>query len=99
MASPQALSVTDRRLVAAWAADCAERALGLFQADAPAHPGPRRSIERARAFACGDLDAAEAIRRRGGTEDAVGPVSAAAAAAAKAAGQAGAVAHMGAHAL
>ncbi len=28
MGSPQSLSEADRRLVAAWAADCAERVLG-----------------------------------------------------------------------
>ncbi len=31
--SPQTLSEADRRLVAAWAADCAERVLGLFEAE------------------------------------------------------------------
>ena len=30
MRSPQTLSEAERRLVAAWAADCAERVLGLF---------------------------------------------------------------------
>ena len=34
MASPQALSEADRRLLALWAADCAERVLPLFEADA-----------------------------------------------------------------
>lgn len=33
--SPQTLSEADRRIVAAWAADCAERVLGLFEAEAP----------------------------------------------------------------
>ncbi|WP_342769113.1 putative immunity protein [Flexivirga caeni] len=35
MSSPQTLSEADRRLVAGWAADCAERVLGLFEAEAP----------------------------------------------------------------
>lgn len=35
MASPQALSEPDRRLVSLWAADCAERVLPLFEAEAP----------------------------------------------------------------
>ncbi len=35
MPSPQTLSEADRRLVALWAADCAERVLPLFEAEAP----------------------------------------------------------------
>ena len=35
MGSPQSLSETDRRVVAAWAADCAEHVLALFHAEAP----------------------------------------------------------------
>lgn len=98
--SPQTLSEADRRLVAAWAADCAERVLGLFEAEAPGDDRPRAAIARAQAFARGELDTAEEIRRRF-----VGGVPAsemktpAAAAAARAAGQAVAICHMGAHAL
>lgn len=100
MGSPQTLSEADRRLVAAWAADCAERVLGLFEADAPDDDRPRALVARARSFARGELSAAEGIRRRfsGG----VGPGQvrgSASAAAARAAGQAAAVCHMGAHAL
>lgn len=100
MRSPQTLSEADRRLVAAWAADCAERVLGLFEAEAPADDRPRAAIARARAFARGELNTAEEIRRRfvGGVP--AGEVKApAAAAAARAAGQAVGVCHMGAHAL
>jgi hypothetical protein len=98
--SPQTLSEADRRLVAAWAADCADRVIGLFEAEAPDDGRPRALIARTRAFARGELNTAEEIRRRfaGG----VGPgdvTSPAAAAAARAAGQAVAVCHMGAHAL
>lgn len=98
--SPQTLSEADRRLVAAWAADCAERVLGLFEAEAPADDRPRVAIARARAFARGELNTAEEIRRRfvGGVP--AGEVKApAVAAAARAAGQAVAICHMGAHAL
>ena len=100
MGSPQTLSEADRRLVAAWAADCAERVLGLFEAEAPGDDRPRAAIARARAFARGELNTAEEIRRRfvGGVP--AGEVKApAAAAAARSAGQAVAVCHMGAHAL
>jgi hypothetical protein len=100
MPSPQTLSEVDRRIVAAWAADCAERVLWLFEAEAPDDPRPRDAIARTRAFARGELDVATEIRRRfaggGAARDVHGP---AAVAAARAAGQAAAVAHMGAHAL
>ena len=64
MNSPQTLSEADRRVVAAWAADCAERVLGLFEAEAPEDGRPRDAIARARAFAGGELGVAEMIRRR-----------------------------------
>jgi hypothetical protein len=100
MTSPQALSETDRRLVAAWAADCAERVLPLFEQEAPDDDRPRDGIARTRAFARGELNAAGEIRRRfvaGRAAQAV--TSPAARAAAWSAGQASGVAHMGAHAL
>src|SRR6478752_5634477 len=62
--SPQTLSEGDRRLVAAWAADCAERVLGLFEAAAPEDRRPREAIARTRSFARGELDVAEEIRQR-----------------------------------
>lgn len=100
MASAQALSEEDRRVVAAWAADCAERVLALFEAEAPTDDRPRDAIERARAFARGELDTAGEIRRRFVAGRAAKDVSSPAAiAAARAAAQAAGVAHMGAHAL
>jgi len=98
--SPQALSEADRRTVAGWAADCAERVLPLFEAEAPDDDRPRDAIARARAFSRGELRAADEIRRRfvaGRAANAV--TSPAAVAAARAAAQASGVAHMGAHAL
>lgn len=98
--SPQTLSEADRRLVAAWAADCAERVLRLFEAEAPDDDRPRALIARTRAFARGELNIAEEIRRRFAGGVGVGDVQApAAAAAARAVAQAVAVCHMGAHAL
>src|SRR6478609_6473016 len=100
MLSSQSLSEADRRIVAAWAADCAERVLVLFETEAPADDRPRDAIARARAFARGELDAAEEIRRRFVAGRAAHAVSSpAAVAAARSATQAAAVAHMGAHAL
>jgi hypothetical protein len=100
MGSPQTLSEADRRCVAFWAADCAERVLPIFEAAAPGDDRPRALIARARAFARGQLGTAEAIRRRfAGGVGATEVTAPAAAAAARAAGQAAAVCHMGAHAL
>jgi hypothetical protein len=98
--SPQTLTEADRRLAAAWAADCAERVLGLYEAEAPGDSRPRSLIARTRAFARGELRTAEEIRRRfvGGVP-ASEMTAPAAAAAARAAGQAVATCHMGAHAL
>lgn len=98
--SPQTLSEADRRIVAGWAADCAERVLECFEAEAPADSRPRDAIARARAFASGELGVAEEIRRRFVGGAAAREVSSpAAVAAARAAGQAASVPHMGAHAL
>jgi hypothetical protein len=98
--SRQALSEADRRAVAAWAADCAERVLAVFEAEAPGDDRPRDAIARTRAFARGELGAAGEIRRRFVAGRAAREVRApAAVAAARAAAQASAVAHMGAHAL
>ena len=99
MGSPQTLSEADRRIVAVWAADCAERVLALFEAEAPEDRRPREAIARTRAFARGELGVAEGIRRRFGGGSAARDVSAPAAAAARAAGQAASIPHMGAHAL
>jgi hypothetical protein len=100
MGSPQTLSEAHRRIVAVWAADCAERVLWVFEAEAPQDGRPRDAIARTRAFARGELGVAEEIRRRliatGAARDVKAP---AAAAAARAAGQAAAIPHMGAHAL
>lgn len=98
--SAQTLSESDRRLVAEWAAACAERVLWLFEAESPNDDRPRAAIARTRAFSRGELETASGIRQRfGGGGVARETKSPAAAAAAKAAGQASAICHMGAHAL
>lgn len=100
MASPQTLDDADRRLVALWAADCAERVLPLFEAEAPEDDRARDGVERTRAYGRGELDAAGEIKRRFDASRAAQSVkSPAAVAAARAVGQASGVAHMGAHAL
>lgn len=50
----------DRRLLALWAADCAERVLPLFKNAEPEDDRPRNAIEAARAWARGDLKMTEA---------------------------------------
>lgn len=100
MLSRQALSETDRRLVATWAADCAERVLPLFEEEAPDDDRPRDAITRARAYGAGELSTADEIRRRFVAGRAAKSVTAPAAiAAARSAAQASGVAHMGAHAF
>lgn len=100
MLSPQSFSEDDRRRVAAWAADCAERVRPLFESEAPEDDRPGDAIARARGFAAGQLTAADEIRQRFiAGRAAQSTTSPAGAAAARAAAQAAGVAHMGAHAL
>lgn len=99
MTSPQSLTEDERRAVALWAADCAERVLHLFEAEAD-DDRAREGIERTRSFGRGELGAAGEIRRRfEAGRSAQSATSPAAVAAARAAGQASGVAHMGAHGL
>jgi hypothetical protein len=93
------LSEDDRRLLAVWAADCADRTLPLFEAKAPADVRPREAIAGARAFAGGELRIgrarALAVAAHAAAREVEDP---AAIAAARAAGHAAATAHMGSHA-
>ncbi|MFK3677442.1 putative immunity protein [Microbacterium sp. NPDC090218] len=90
----------DRRIVAVWAAACAERVLPLFEAEAPEDDRARDAIARTRAFARGELTAAGEIRRRFVAGRAArSATTPAGVTAARSAAQAAGVAHMGAHAL
>ena len=93
------LSEDDRRVLAVWAADCAERTLSLFEAQAPSDTRPREAISGLRTFARGEMGIglvrALAARAHAAARDVEDP---AAAAAARAAGQAAGTAHMAAHA-
>lgn len=93
------LSEDDRRVLAVWAADCAERTLPLFEAQAPNDTRPREAIDGLRAFARGEMRIgpvrALSARAHAAAREVGDP---AAVAAARAAGQAAAVAHMAAHA-
>jgi hypothetical protein len=48
------LTDDDRRRLAAWAADCAERVLPLFEERVPADTSPRDALDGTRAFARGE---------------------------------------------
>ena len=92
------LGEDDRRVLAVWAADCAERTLPLFEAQAPSDLRPRDAIDGIRAFARGEMRIgpvrALAARAHAAAREVGDP---AAVAAARAAGQAAGVAHMAAH--
>lgn len=49
------LTDEDHRLLALWAAACAEHVLGLFETARPGDPRPRQAIEAARAWAGGQM--------------------------------------------
>jgi hypothetical protein len=92
------LADSDHRLVALWAAACAEHVLHLFEAAQPSDPRPRRTIASARAWARGEMTMSQA-RAAAGANAAARELSGAARWAAYAAGQAVAVSHVPAHEL
>ncbi|HET7466213.1 MAG TPA: hypothetical protein VFL29_06085, partial [Candidatus Dormibacteraeota bacterium] len=49
------LTDDDHRLLALWAADCAEHVLHHFEAERPDDDRPRRAIEQARAWVRGEV--------------------------------------------
>ncbi len=92
--------MANHRLLASWAADCAERVLPLFDRSHPDDDRPRIAIETARAWSRGEITvgeartasvAAHAAARQAANE--------AATAAARASGHAVATAHMADHSL
>ena len=92
------LTDSDHRLLAFWAADCAEHVLHLFESVRPLDPRPRRTIESTRAWARGEMTMSQA-RAAAGANAAARDLSGAARYAAYAAGQAVAVSHVPAHEL
>jgi hypothetical protein len=93
------LTDSDHRLLAWWAAACAEHVLHLFEAVQPSDPRPRQAIELARAWARGEIKMSQARAAAGYAQAAARELSGAARHAAYAAGQAAAVAHVAAHEL
>jgi hypothetical protein len=93
------LTDADHRLLALWAAACAEHVLHLFEAAQPEDPRPRQAIEAARAWVRGELKMAQARAAAGHANAAARDLSGAPRHAAYAAAQAAAVAHVAAHEL
>ena len=93
------LSDSDHRLLAVWAAACAEHVLHLFESVQPLDPRPRHAIEQTRAWARGEIKMSESRNSAGHAQAAARELSGAARHAAFAAGQAAAVAHVAAHEL
>jgi len=87
------------RLLAEWAAECAEHVLPLFEAVQPMDSRPRRAVEQARAWTRGEVTMTEARTAAGHANAAARELSGAARHAAYAAAQAAAVAHVAAHEL
>jgi thymidine phosphorylase len=93
------LTDSHHRLLALWAATCAEHVLHYFEAVQPSDLRPRRAIEQIRAWTRGESKMMETRAAGGGAMAAARPLRAAARDAAYAAGQAGVVAHVAAHEL
>jgi hypothetical protein len=89
----------DHRLLALWAAACAEHVLHYFDSEQPSDMRPRRAIELARSWARGEATMTEARAAAGNANAAARDLSGAARHAAYAAGQAAVVAHVAAHEL
>jgi hypothetical protein len=93
------LTDADHRLLALWAARCAEHVLHLFETAQPSDPRPRRAIEQIRAWTRGEIRMSEARAAGGHAMGAARGLRGAARYAAYAAGQAAVVAHVAAHEL
>jgi hypothetical protein len=89
----------EHKLLALWAADCAEHVLHLFEDHHPEDVRPRKAIAAARAWAHGEMEIGEArqfaLAAHAAARNATQPE---AIAAARAAGHAAATAHVPGHA-
>jgi hypothetical protein len=89
----------DHRLLAIWAADCAEHVLHYFEEARPRDERPRRAIDLGRTWARGEITWGEARTAAGHANAAARDLTGAARHAAYAASQAAAVGHVAAHEL
>jgi hypothetical protein len=93
------LTDSDHRLLALWAAACAEHVLDRFEAVQPGDPRPRAAIEAVRAWARGEVPMSRSRAAGGHSMAAARDLRGAARHAAYAAGQAAVVAHVAEHDL
>jgi hypothetical protein len=93
------LQDADHRLLAVWAADCAQHVLHFFEQVQPGDDRPRRAIEQAHAWVRGEITMTQARAAGGHAMGAARELRGAAREAAYAAGQAAVVAHVAAHEL
>ena len=93
------LTDEDHRLLALWAATCAEHVLGLFEDARPQDPRPRQALEAVRAWARGELPMMRSRAAGGHAMGAARPLAGAPRFAAYAAGQAACVPHVAEHDL
>jgi hypothetical protein len=93
------LTDSDHRLLALWAAACAEHVLHLFESVQPSDPRPRLAISQIRAWTRGEIRMSDSRAAGGHAMAAARALSGPARHAAFAAGQAAVVAHVAAHEL
>ena len=93
------LTDSDHRLLALWAAACAEHVLHRFESARPSDARPRQAIDQARAWARGEITMSQARAAGGHAMATARELSGTARHAAYAAGQAAVVAHVAAHEL
>jgi hypothetical protein len=93
------LEDAQHRLLAAWAADCAEHVLDAFCSQHPDDDRPRRAVDQARAWSRGEISMMQAREAAYAAHDAARTATGAAREVARAAGHAVATAHMADHEL
>jgi hypothetical protein len=93
------LTDCDHRLLALWAAACAEHVLPFFESVQPSDRRPRQAIEQVRAWTRREIRMSESRAAGGHSMAAARELNGAARNAAYAAGQAAVVAHVAAHEL
>ncbi|MDR1387087.1 MAG: hypothetical protein LBJ44_05765 [Propionibacteriaceae bacterium] len=93
------LTEADHRLLAWWAADCAEHVLSLFEAAGPDDGRPRQAVAAARAWTRGEVAMMRCRAAGGHANGAARALAGPAREAAHAAGQAACVPHVADHAL
>jgi hypothetical protein len=91
------LEDSQHRMLAAWAADCAEHVLDYFYSIYPDDDRPRRAITQARAWSRKEISMMQAREAATAAHDAARAATGAAREAARAAGHAAATAHMADH--